>query len=268
MRIEIDGNQVFASTGGRDPKAGQQWIIFVHGAGGSHVVWSQQVRSFAYNGYNVLALDLPGHGSSGGEPLKSAQAISEWLISVMDFLNIEDTHLVNHSMGGLVCLELAANHPKRVKSVVFIAAAMEIPVNDALIEVSKSDPPKAYKMMHSGFFGRYGQMHDSSVPGGSLLGSSFRVMYHNPEQTLNTDLIACASYNGGGVAASKIKCPALCLLAGDDAMVRMKSGVKLAEALADCKLHVFEGAGHTLMAEVPREINLQLRCFYEDNFGD
>lgn len=268
MRFNIDGNQVFASTGGRDPKSGQPWIIFIHGAGGSHVVWSQQVRSFAYNGFNVLAVDLPGHGESTGEPHKSAEAICEWLISVMDFLEIGEAHLVNHSMGGLISLELAATNPDRVKSVVFIAAAMEIPVNDALIEVSKTNPPKAYNMMHSGFFARYGQMHDCSVPGNSLLGSSFQIMRHNPDNALNADLITCATYKGGEAAASKIKCPTLCLLAGADAMVRLKSGIKLADALGDNKRYIFEGAGHTLMGEVPREINQHLRCFYEENFDE
>ncbi|MCP4184115.1 MAG: alpha/beta hydrolase [Hyphomicrobiales bacterium] len=268
MRFEINGNQVFASTGGRNPKPGQQWIIFVHGAGASHVVWSQQVRSFAYNGFNVLAVDLPGHAESIGEPYENVEEICDWLVSVMDFLNIDEAHLVNHSMGGLISLELAAKNPHRVKSVVFIATAMEIPVNDVLIEVSKTNPPKAYDMMHSGFFGRYGQMHDCSVPGTSLLGSSFQIMHHNPETALNTDLIICASYKGGAMAASKILCPTLCLLAGDDAMVRLKSGLMLADALSDSQLHIFEGAGHTLMGEVPREINQQMRSFYEENFDE
>jgi len=268
MRFEIDGHQVFASTGGREPKPDQQWIIFIHGAGASHVVWSQQVRSFAYNGFNVLAVDLPGHGDSKGEPYEGAEKISEWLIWVMDFLKIKQAHLVNHSMGGLISLELAAKYPDRVKSVAFLATAMEIPVNDALIAISKSDPPKAYAMMHSGFFSRYGQMHDCSVPGTSLLGSSFQIMRHNRDDVLHVDLVTCATYKGGAEAAAKISCPTLCLLAGADAMVRLKSGLKLAEALGDNQSHIFEGAGHTLMGEVPQEINQQLRSFYNEKFGE
>ncbi len=266
MRFEIDGNQVFASTGGRAHMPGQQWVIFVHGAGGSHVVWSQQVRALAYDGYNVLAVDLPGHGDSQGEPLDNVNAMANWLISVMDLLEIDQAHFVNHSMGGLICLEVAASNPERVNSVVFIATAMQIGVNDTLIEMSKLNPPKAYDFMNSGSYGKFGQMHDNSVPGNSLIGSNFQIMAHNPPNALNADLITCAAYADGTLAASKISCPTLCLLAGQDAMVRLKFGTMLADSLADCSVHIFEGAGHTLMGEVPREINHHLRCFYDDKF--
>ena len=45
-------------------------IIFVHGSGLTHMTWVLQTRYFAFHGYNALAVDLPGHGLSGGESLK------------------------------------------------------------------------------------------------------------------------------------------------------------------------------------------------------
>ena len=44
--------------------------MFVHGAGMDHSVWPLQARHFAYRGWNALAVDLPGHGRSGGELLR------------------------------------------------------------------------------------------------------------------------------------------------------------------------------------------------------
>ena len=266
MHFELDGKRVFASTGGRQHRPDQDWIIFIHGAGGSHLVWSQQVRAFAYDEYNVLALDLPAHGDSEGVALDNVDAMAAWVVAVMDKLNISRAHLVNHSLGGLVSLEIAANNAERIKSVTFIAAAMAIAVNKVLIELSKNDRPKAYEFMHSGFFGRYGQAHDSSVPGSSLIGLGMRVMENNHQDALTADLIACASYNNGGVAASKVLCPCLCLLAGADAMVGLKYGQKLCQALSDCKQHVFEGSGHLLTSERPREINAWIRQFFSDRF--
>ena len=43
---------------------------FVHGSGLTHMTWVLQTRYFAFHGYNALAVDLPGHGLSGGESLK------------------------------------------------------------------------------------------------------------------------------------------------------------------------------------------------------
>jgi pimeloyl-ACP methyl ester carboxylesterase len=266
MRFEMNGNQVFASTGGRQHKSGQDWIIFIHGAGGSHLVWSQQVRAFAYDGFNVLAPDFPGHGESEGKPLDSAGAMAAWIVAVMDKLDIANAHLVGHSLGGPIMLEIAANNPDRAKSATFISAAMTIAVHEALIATAKADPPKAYQMMHSGFFGSFGQMHDNSVPGNSLIGSGLQIMAHNSPDALAADLIACAAYKNGAQSAAKISCPSLSLLAGQDGMVPLKLGKKLSEALTDDKQVVFEGAGHMTPGERPREINEQLRRFYNDRF--
>ena len=73
MKFELNGDTVYASTGGRDHIKGQPWLIFMHGSGASHLVWSQQSRSFAYGGYNVLAIDFPGHNLSCGKVLESVE---------------------------------------------------------------------------------------------------------------------------------------------------------------------------------------------------
>ncbi len=64
MYIDVEGDKAYASTGGRDHVAGQPAVVFIHGAGQSHLTWPLQVRTFAYDGFNVLAPDLPGHGLS------------------------------------------------------------------------------------------------------------------------------------------------------------------------------------------------------------
>ena len=66
MNLDIDGHEAFAYTGGRAFLPGQPSIVFVHGGGLDHSVWILQSRYFAHHGYNVLAIDLPGHGRSAG----------------------------------------------------------------------------------------------------------------------------------------------------------------------------------------------------------
>ena len=62
MKITVDGGEVYAYTGARALLAAQPTLVFVHGAANDHSVWALQSRYFAHHGYNVLALDLPGHG--------------------------------------------------------------------------------------------------------------------------------------------------------------------------------------------------------------
>ena len=59
-------------------------MIFVHGSGLSHMVWVLQTRYFAFHGYNALAIDLPGHGLSSGESLKSIEEMADWVNDVID----------------------------------------------------------------------------------------------------------------------------------------------------------------------------------------
>ncbi len=266
MRFSVNGSEIFASTGGREHQSGQPWIIFIHGAGQSHLTWSQQVRAFSYDGHNVLALDLPAHGQSGGGALVGADVMASWVVDVMDKLAIDEAHLVNHSMGGLVSLELGSKHSKRVKSIAFIATAMTIAVNEKLIEMSRNEPQKAHEFMTSLGHGPFGHMHENSVPGASLIGGGLRVMAQNQPDALPADLITCANYKEGAKAAANIKCPTLCLLAELDQMVALKYGLKLGKALGDCETHILQGAGHMLPGERPREINEFLRQFYRSRF--
>ena len=77
MRFKVNNQEVFASTGGRPFDKKKPLIIFVHGSGLTHMTWVLQTRYFAFHGYSVLALDLPGHGLSGGKSLKSIEDIDD-----------------------------------------------------------------------------------------------------------------------------------------------------------------------------------------------
>ena len=60
MKFQVNNNEVYASTGGRPFDKDKPLIIFVHGSGLTHMTWVLQTRYFAFHGYSVLALDMPG----------------------------------------------------------------------------------------------------------------------------------------------------------------------------------------------------------------
>ena len=66
MQLELDNKIVHIGTGGGEHAPGARCVVFVHGAGFDHSVWVMQARYFARKGYNVVAVDLPGHGRSEG----------------------------------------------------------------------------------------------------------------------------------------------------------------------------------------------------------
>jgi pimeloyl-ACP methyl ester carboxylesterase len=69
MEIRLDDRKVYLGDYGKGCDPTRPTVLFVHGAGMDHSVWPLQARHFAYRGWNALAVDLPGHGRSGGELL-------------------------------------------------------------------------------------------------------------------------------------------------------------------------------------------------------
>jgi len=81
--IDIDKTKIFVSDAGKSFDKNKHTIILIHGSGLSHIVWSLSVQYLSNQNYNVLALDLPGHGNSQGESLKSIEEIAEWVDKIV-----------------------------------------------------------------------------------------------------------------------------------------------------------------------------------------
>ena len=112
-------------------KDATDWVTFVHGAGGSSSIWYKQLRAFKVQ-YNVLVLDLRGHGRSKPK-LSDAlshnytfNAITKDIIDVLDHLSIKKSHFVGISLGTILIRNLAEIHPKRVQSMIMGGAILKL----------------------------------------------------------------------------------------------------------------------------------------------
>jgi len=108
-----------------------EWVTFVHGAGGSSSIWFKQIREFQKH-FNVLLLDLRGHGNSN-EQIKKAfkqkytfQSIAEDVLEVLDHLKIKTSHFIGISLGTIIIRQLAEVHPDRVKSMIMGGAILKM----------------------------------------------------------------------------------------------------------------------------------------------
>lgn len=68
--------------------------------------------------YQVIALDMPGHGASDKPVDEDAygEQMVEDVILLLDHLKIKKAHIVGYSMGGMITMKLMARHPDRVSS--------------------------------------------------------------------------------------------------------------------------------------------------------
>ena len=146
--------------------------MFVHGAANDHSVWALQSRYFAHHGWNVLAVDLPGHGRSGGAALASVEAIADWLPALLDAAGAERAALVGHSLGALAALACAARHPARVTKIALLGPAVPMPVTDLLLAAAKADDHAAFELINGWSCSPGKQLGGNTVPGMWLTGNA------------------------------------------------------------------------------------------------
>jgi len=259
MDLIINKFPVYVATGGKEFNPKLPTVLFLHGSGGDHRTWALQTRWFAYQGYSVLAPDLPGHSLSGGDPFKSIEESGPWLASFLKETGVKLAHVVGHSQGFLSALELYKYAPEMCMSLCAIATAEAIPVNQALIDTAKDSSDKAAQMMCNWGFGPNAHMGQSSVPGMQPIAISRAIMRQNP---LAADLQACADYAAGNEVVKTLKIPSHCILASADKMTPLKAGKALAANMGG-EPTVIQDAGHMLPLEAPKQTLAALRNFIE-----
>ena len=105
-----------------------QWITFVHGAGGSSSIWFKQIRDFQKHA-NLLLLDLRGHGESKNYSYKQPYTftlLANDIYEVLEHLKIKSSHFVGISLGTILIRQLAEQHPDRIKSMILGGAIFKM----------------------------------------------------------------------------------------------------------------------------------------------
>jgi pimeloyl-ACP methyl ester carboxylesterase len=251
MDLTVDGCKVHGATGGQPFNAGKPVVVFLHGAGCDHTVWQLPARWFAWHGLAVLAVDLPGHGSSEGPPLAAVADMARWVGAVLDAAGVRRAALVGHSMGAAIALEAAAALPERIARIGLLGTAAAVPVHRDLLGAAKAEPERAYQMMTAWAHGTAAKLGGNPAPGLWMTGGTLALFARNAPGVLATDLEACAAWKTGPDAASKVRCPALVVIAGNDIMTSARSGRELAGLIAGSRTVSVENCGHMLLAEAP-----------------
>ncbi|WP_315832614.1 alpha/beta hydrolase [Bradyrhizobium prioriisuperbiae] len=254
MRLKVDGNDIFASTGGRPFDPSLPLVVFLHGAGFDHTIWALPGRWFAHHGHSVLAPDLPGHGRSGGALIPTISAMADWVAKLIEAAGAPRARLVGHSMGSLIALEAASRHPDKVSEISLIAAGASMKVSPDLLTSAQANHHDAIDMVSIWGLGFRASLGGSRAPGLWMHAGGERVLEDTPDGALFNDLSACNDYTRAIEAAAAVTVPATLILGERDMMTPLKSGTELAGAIKGARRVVLRGAGHMLTAEQPDEV--------------
>jgi len=255
MIFEVENKKVFSSDIGQTFDKNKHSIILLHGSGQSHVVWSLTVQYLADEGYNVFAIDLPGHGNSEGSSLKTIEDMAIWLNKTVNVIGIKDLTILGHSQGCLVALEYANKFPDNIKNLIFVAGSYQIPVNKSLIDLAKAGDMESLNLMMKWGYG-YSKQFIGGNPLQKILNSSREV-----REVLAVDLEACNNYKNGINCIKKIKCPTFFIFGELDKMIKLEKGKEFSGLIPGSITHIIKDCGHMIILENAFEMREKIAEF-------
>ncbi len=269
MELQVNGHAAYCYTGGKSFDAARPTVVFIHGVLNDHSVWILQSRYLAHHGWNVLAVDLPGHCRSGGEAPSTVEEAADFVAALLDAAGVQQAALVGHSWGSLIALEAAARLKERITHLVLVGTAFPMKVSPALLESSLNDPEAALKMINVFSRSTLAAPPSALGPGTWVYGASMalgrRVLRSNSQvNVFHRGFDACNRYANGEAAIAQITCPVLFVLGAQDQMTQARAAQGLiAKARAAGKtVQVAQlPVGHHQMTETPEETLFALRDF-------
>ena len=255
MIFQLENKNIHASDSGQGIDINKDTIVFLHGSGLSHIVWSLAEQFFSSKNYNVLSIDLPGHGNSDGPCLASIEKIADWMEKVFDKLKLKNLILVGHSQGCLEILEYSSRYKERLKKLVFVGGSNKMPVHPDLIELAQSGHSDAVKLMM-----KWGYEGSKKFIGGNPVEKIIQSP-RDISEILAVDLNACNNYSNGSEAAKVIDLPSMLIFGELDKMVNLEAGKKFSNLIKNSTTHVIKGCGHMIMIEKAFEMREKILEF-------
>jgi pyruvate dehydrogenase E2 component (dihydrolipoamide acetyltransferase) len=236
--------------------SGDETVILIHGFGGDLDNWLFNIDALGEKAA-VYALDMPGHGQSTKKIDKPGLgAMTAALSSFMDTLAISRAHLVGHSMGGAIAMQLAADQPSKVKSLTLICSAGLGPeigsyVDDYVAAQGRKDLKPVLEQLFA----------DKSLVSRQLVDDVLKYKRIDGVEGLLKSL-SSALFGGrkqqdqpGQALAGRLP-PALVIWGKQDEIIPAAHAANLPGA----KVHVLEGAGHMVFMEKASDVNTLIKA--------
>jgi pimeloyl-ACP methyl ester carboxylesterase len=240
---DSDGTSIYYERHGSGPA-----ILFVHGSGGHHAAWWQQVAALREE-FTVVTVDLRGFGKSDSSmPEFDGQDFPGDVVAVLDAEDLTDAMLVGQSIGSVAALRAGLMRPERVSSVVLGHSLGGIS-HPELKELAAADRAEAVKLpVIDRLLTKRFQQERADLTFLFQQMGTFNVARMQDLRNLDTDGPSLEDIQNSGVRVA--------FLAGEkDAVLSVKTVTRAHELLPGSHLEVVEGAPHSMYWETPAEYN-------------
>jgi pimeloyl-ACP methyl ester carboxylesterase len=249
--ITADGKRIsfWKNDDGFSP--GLRNLVFIHGSGGSHNDWDQQLTRLQSR-FNVVAIDLPGHGNSAG---KGEQDIFSYVSTVETFLDIaalDRPILVGHSLGAAICLGFAVKKPNTAAAIALLGGGAKMPVNPLIFEGLGNDPSTTIATISKMAVAMANREKYAAFIASTISRTS-------PE-TIHGDFTACNRLDLTAEVEA-IRIPALIICGKEDKMTPPAMSEWLRDNIQGARMALIPEAGHFAMLENPEVFNSVITAF-------
>jgi pimeloyl-ACP methyl ester carboxylesterase len=253
--FNIESAKIACWVNNSDFDARKRNLFFIHGSGSDHSAWSHQYGRL-HKKYNIVAIDLPGHGHSGGKAEKDVNAYCLWIKKLQDILDWKRAVLVGHSLGAAIALRFAINYPQKIAGIVVVGGGMKMPVNPFFLEFLKTNsqevPAEVVDLICKLSLAKENRPKLFAPLRKSISQSKVDILYGDLSACNNLDLTE---------KTGKISVPALIICGAEDKMAPPDLSRQLAASISGATLEIVAGAGHMVMLERPAEFNASLDKF-------
>jgi pimeloyl-ACP methyl ester carboxylesterase len=226
-------------------------VVFIHGSGGSGVLWHAQVEGLA-DAMNAIALDLPGHGGSDGEGMRR---IEDYALAVDGFVaSIGAPRPIpcGLSIGGAIALQLLLDRPGRYEAGIVVNSGAKLRVMPLILETIEKNY-QAFLEASPSF-----SISEKSDP--ACIKPLSDAMAACPPAVALGDFQACDAFDVME-RLGEIEVPVLILTASDDKLTPPKYGAFLHDRIRGSRLLNVEDAGHLSPIEKPHAVGQAIRDF-------
>ena len=249
--FKVKENNVACWVNPRDFGTHKQSLVFIHGSGGNSSVWSHQYSKL-HKVFNIAAINLPGHGRSGGHGEKDILKYVLNLKDILGVLKLERPILIGHSLGAAIALDFAAKYPQEISGVVATGGGLTLPVNPDILDGFRKQPEFVLDMICKFSLAKENRPKFFDALRASLGQANVDVV--------SGDMLACSKFDLTG-ELPKIIAPILVICGTEDKMTPPASSERIVAGIAGAQLVLIEGAGHMVMMEKPSAFNDTLRDF-------
>jgi 3-oxoadipate enol-lactonase len=255
-----DGCRLYYETHGAG--ALKPFVVFLNGTMQNTVNWKPQCDAF-HDQFGILTYDARAQGQSDvGRQKLSLHGHATDLAALLDYLGIEQSHLIGMSHGAIVALALETKRPDQVTGLVLCSVEATPTCRGNLFVKSWLDILKKCGLE---------AMIWTALPvvlGERFLKQKERILHavvsamvtRNSKEGLQAHLEAIASYPPASQLATRVRVPTLVVSASEDPIVTIEGAKELAALCHGHHKH-FSGIGHSVPVEAPELFNETVLAF-------